>query len=250
MAAAAGLEQGSSPGERKAAIRKAMKGTLQAMPRETLEKLSASACGHLLALECMKHARGVCAYLSMPLELQTGELLAGLFRERYRAVGHCGAVAEAGGEARAVFVPKVTGGDRHDMVMLPIINGLEEVAAYPRSKWGIPEPELPTGLSSAELWELAVPLLDVVIVPGVAFDKGCRRLGRGKGYYDTFLQALSAARAACGLPPPVAIGTCLDEQLVPEVPVDTHDRVLDAVVTPSGAFGPLVEAPQPEGGEG
>mmetsp|Transcript_65496 Transcript_65496/g.131511 ORF Transcript_65496/g.131511 Transcript_65496/m.131511 type:complete len:199 (+) Transcript_65496:124-720(+) len=183
----------------------------------------------------------------MPLELQTGELLEGLFGERYRQ-GPCASPGDAGVEARAVFVPKVIGGGRHDMVMLPITSGLEEVASFPRSKWGIPEPELPTGMSAAELWESAVLLLDVVVVPGVAFDRECRRLGRGKGYYDTFLEALSTGRAARGLPPPVAVGICLDEQLIDEVPVDVHDRVLDAVVTPSGVFGLPLGLQQKEGG--
>mmetsp|Transcript_21965 Transcript_21965/g.44420 ORF Transcript_21965/g.44420 Transcript_21965/m.44420 type:complete len:86 (+) Transcript_21965:440-697(+) len=81
----------------------------------------------------------------------------------------------------------------------------------------------------------------------MAFDRCCRRLGRGKGYYDTFLEALSEGRAARGLPPPVAVGLCLDEQLVPEVPTDVHDRILDAVVTPTAAFGSGGDAPPSQG---
>jgi len=92
-----------------------------------LDSLSASACKRLLELECVRRARGVCAYLAMPLELQTGALLQGLLAERYRPLGDCRAVGGAdSADARAVFVPKVTGGDRHDMVMLPITNGSEE----------------------------------------------------------------------------------------------------------------------------
>lgn len=64
------------------------------------------------------------------------------------------------------------------MVMLPVASA-QEIDSFPRSKWGIPEPELdpekPDGTYSGKI--------DVVIVPGVAFDEGCNRLGHGKGYY-------------------------------------------------------------------
>jgi 5-formyltetrahydrofolate cyclo-ligase len=64
-------------------------------------------------------------------------------------------------------------------------------------------------------------------VPGVAFDRACRRLGNGKGYYD---RAIAALRPAC------TVGVCYAAQLVDEVPVGPHDAVLDAVVTESGIF--------------
>ena len=74
--------------------------------------------------------------------------------------------------------------------------------------------------------------IDLVIVPGVAFDASCRRLGQGRGYYDTFLEKLSAARAAQGLPPALTVGLGLQEQLVDEVPIDPHDIALDYVCLP------------------
>lgn len=74
--------------------------------------------------------------------------------------------------------------------------------------------------------------IDLVIVPAVAFDRGCRRLGHGRGYYDTFLDRLAAKRAAQGLPPPVTVGLGLQEQLVDAVPVDAHDVPLGCVCLP------------------
>jgi len=62
-----------------------------------------------------------------------------------------------------------------------------------------------------------VPLedIDLVIVPGVAFDKNNVRLGRGHGYYDRFL---------CGLPNKTkAIGLAFDFQVVDYLPKDSHD---------------------------
>lgn len=67
--------------------------------------------------------------------------------------------------------------------------------------------------------------LDLVVVPGMAFDAQRRRLGRGGGYYDRFLSTLPARTAKAGI--------CFDEQLVEAVPCAAHDRTLDAVFTPT-----------------
>ncbi len=70
-----------------------------------------------------------------------------------------------------------------------------------------------------------VPLnqLDLWLVPGVAFDPGGRRLGRGKGFYDRLLAS------ACG----TTCGVAFDEQIVPSVPVAPHDVCLNHILTPS-----------------
>ena len=65
------------------------------------------------------------------------------------------------------------------MVMIKV-HSIEEIDSFPRSKWGIPEP--PT-VPSKEEDGVYVGRMDLVIVPGVAFDARCNRLGHGKGYY-------------------------------------------------------------------
>lgn len=65
--------------------------------------------------------------------------------------------------------------------------------------------------------------LDVVIVPGLAFDLHGRRLGRGGGYYDRLLPRLR--------PQAVKIGVAWEVQIVDEVPTDAHDQRMDVVVT-------------------
>ena len=62
--------------------------------------------------------------------------------------------------------------------------------------------------------------IDVVVVPGLAFDGGGNRLGRGKGYYDRLLCKLSA----------VKIGVCRACQFVPAVPVELRDQKMDKVL--------------------
>ena len=65
---------------------------------------------------------------------------------------------------------------------------------------------------------------NIIIVPGVAFDRNGGRLGRGRGYYDRFLaQHREVFRA----------GVCFDEQVIASVPCESHDLRMDALVTPS-----------------
>lgn len=64
--------------------------------------------------------------------------------------------------------------------------------------------------------------IDLVIVPGVAFDAGYRRLGRGKGYYDRLLPLVYNA---------YKIGVCFTFQMVDFVPHDHYDHPMDMVIT-------------------
>lgn len=64
--------------------------------------------------------------------------------------------------------------------------------------------------------------IDLVVVPGVAFDKYGYRLGRGKGYYDRLLPKLTNA---------YKLGICFPYQYVEEVPTDEHDIRMNEVLT-------------------
>ena len=83
------------------------------------------------------------------------------------------------------------------------------------------------------LWEPAGEALDparidLVLVPGLAFTRDGRRLGRGKGFYDRFLPTLRPDCFKCGV--------CFDLQLVDALPTEPHDVRLDAVLTPRGLW--------------
>ena len=65
---------------------------------------------------------------------------------------------------------------------------------------------------------------DLILVPGMAFDRRGGRLGRGRGYYDRFL---SIHRDI------LRVGICFDEQLVSSVPSEDHDIRMHALITPS-----------------
>lgn len=62
--------------------------------------------------------------------------------------------------------------------------------------------------------------IDLIIVPGVAFDRKLNRLGRGKGYYDRLLSQLKSPK----------IGICFDFQLLESIPVEDWDIKMDMIV--------------------
>ena len=86
---------------------------------------------------------------------------------------------------------------------------------------GVPEPPAPPAA-----WPpLKIHEIDVVIVPGIAFDEAGRRLGRGGGFYDRFLSQIPAQTRRIGL--------ALEVQGLREVPAGPLDARVDAVVLPS-----------------
>ena len=71
--------------------------------------------------------------------------------------------------------------------------------------------------------ELPLADLDLILVPGVAFDTQGHRLGRGKGFYDRWLSDFNGKK----------IGIAFDEQLVDAVPVEEQDIRMDFILTPT-----------------
>lgn len=85
-------------------------------------------------------------------------------------------------------------------------NRLEDLE---RQHFGIYQPK------KGRVREVPLEDIDLVVVPGIAFDKANVRLGRGHGYYDRFLS---------GLPKPTkTIGLAFDFQVIENLPQDSHD---------------------------
>jgi 5-formyltetrahydrofolate cyclo-ligase len=70
--------------------------------------------------------------------------------------------------------------------------------------------------------------LDIVMVPGVAFDRRGGRMGHGKGYYDKLLQH---AR-----PDTPLVALAFECQLFPEIPVASHDIFMDKIITEAAVY--------------
>lgn len=71
--------------------------------------------------------------------------------------------------------------------------------------------------------EVPMDRLDLVLVPGVAFDLRGGRLGRGRGFYDRLLTEVRGVKCGVGF----------DEQIVAEVPAENHDVRMDIILTPT-----------------
>ncbi|RZT93164.1 5-formyltetrahydrofolate cyclo-ligase [Ancylomarina subtilis] len=109
--------------------------------------------------------------------------------------------------SKRVILPCVNGND----LDLRVFRGEEDLVAG--ENFGIPEP-------SGELF-LDYDEIDLILVPGVAFDVDNNRMGRGKAYYDRLLSSLKAYK----------LGVCFDFQLLQSVPTDEHDIKMDRIVS-------------------
>lgn len=119
-------------------------------------------------------------------------------------------------QGRRVAVPVVRPGTR--ILAHAEIQGLEQLVP---DAWGIPSPPPDHGE-----WIEALDEIELIVVPGVAFDARGHRLGLGGGYYDRFLSRVSAPK----------VGLTYDCLLLDEVPLEPHDAVMDIVVTESAVY--------------
>ena len=97
--------------------------------------------------------------------------------------------------------------DRRDDLRLLLYEGPESLKPGP---FGILEPK-------ADGIEVPKNEIDLIIVPGVAFDKDKNRMGRGRGFYDRLLSTLNAPK----------VGICFGFQMIPQVPVEPLDKKMD-----------------------
>ena len=111
-----------------------------------------------------------------------------------------------------VYLPRF---DKNEIVFYKIdrLQDLEE------SELGIPEP-------SADLQQLDRSHVDLVLVPGRAFDENGNRLGRGAGGYDKWIEEQRVTDTVTEF-----IGVAYNCQMVPEVPTEPHDQKMDKIVT-------------------
>ncbi|KAF9024286.1 5-formyltetrahydrofolate cyclo-ligase, partial [Hymenopellis radicata] len=188
-------------------IKKSVTTTLKILSASSIEEQSNAVRDRILALPSFHQCRTVSCYLSMPSgELDTSSLV----REILNLGKH-------------LYVPKIDASSSEESKMnLLRIYDHDDLDAIPKGLWGIPDP--------SDTWNALEVDLDLILVPGVAFDHSRSRLGHGKGYYDRFI----ASYTASGRPKPLLVALSLREQLlgVNEVPVGETDWEMDAIVTP------------------
>lgn len=178
----------------KAQLRQEVQEVLRTIPAERVRELSRHACERLARQPVWRQAASVFGFAPMAGELDIWPLI-----EAAWEMGKEVALPQFDPAIRAYRVCRVRGAA--DLVLGHF--GIRE-----------PAPDCPP----AELKRL-----DLVLVPGVAFDSRGRRLGRGKGYYDRMLPATRG----------VLCGVAFDEQVVGEVPAAPHDASVSCILTPT-----------------
>ena len=103
------------------------------------------------------------------------------------------------------------------------MESLEEMVV---GKWNILEP--PKDMWGNPEKEVEAEELDIIMVPGVGFDRKGGRMGNGQGYYDRLLEK---ARPNCPL-----VALCYESQLFDEVLVAPHDVYMDKVITEDAVY--------------
>ena len=171
-------------------VRNAVRAERDAVPTDVREERAARVIERFLDLPEVRRASTIMLFSSFGSEVPTGSLI-----ERLRARGV------------VVALPRIEGAA---LVPVPYAPG-DPTTTTP---FGAEEPVDGTPLDPSSI--------DVVGVPGVAFDRGGRRIGYGGGYYDRFLRAL----------PAFTVGLVFGLQIVDEdLPAGRFDLPVDAIVT-------------------
>jgi 5-formyltetrahydrofolate cyclo-ligase len=149
-------------------------------------------------LEEFKKARCVVAYVSMADEVDTHRIIDESIRMKKKVGVPVVVGAERGAASR--------GRDKKGLIISQITDRIRQLEIGP---YGIDQPK------GDDIKPIPFKDMDLVLVPGVAFDKKGNRLGRGKGYYDRFLKKLPKKA--------LTIGLCFDFQLTESTPTLAHD---------------------------
>ncbi len=166
--------------------------------------LSEKICEKLALIEEFKCADIIFAYMASDLEADCSK-----------------AIRSALEMGKIVAIPRVTGPDSMDFFALR--KGLPIESQIVAGTFGIKEPAF--DLEKIDLKNLAGKKA-FVIVPGVGFTKGGKRIGHGKGYYDRWISNLRSFAGKVFL-----CGFCLPCQICPDIPCDMHDVKMDLIVS-------------------
>lgn len=192
----------------KTELRKAVRQLKKEHTQEELKSLSAGITQKVLDLDIIKDADTVMLYCSLPDEVYTMDMIHRLH-----------------GEGKRIVLPKVISDCEME---LRVYDGDADLEV---GSFGIMEP---CGKLFTDYEDI-----DVAVIPGMAFDKDGNRLGRGKGYYDRFLNAAGKSgvdkryengKYGNGKGNTYKIGICFPFQFVDAVPADVHDNRMDMVV--------------------
>ncbi len=175
----------------KKAVRVRMLHMLKNQKEEERESKSSAVMHKLFRKSVFKKAKRVMFYIAFGGEVETRQMI-----EKALALGKC------------IAVPWCDTQGRIKPCLMP------QEAKLSCGVFGVPEPAVKKCMRLKDI--------ELVIVPGLAFDKDGNRLGRGKGCYDRFLRRIS--------PDVPAIGLAFDFQVLPVIPATMRDMRVKEVL--------------------
>ena len=175
-------------------LRTVLRRQRSALSAQEVEKNSQQIATRLLARSIFYQARQLMLYSSDENEVETD----GLWQAARR-------------EGKYVYYPRISA----DKQAIEFVRRQAEDHLIP----GIFDILIPPG----EDLLTGVSKTDLVLLPGVGFDRAGHRLGRGRGYYDRALRDLLAGA--------LRVGLAYDYQIVAHIPIDEHDERVDYIVT-------------------
>ncbi len=182
----------------KAEVRKSMLRTRTMTPRESREAMSRAIAKHLFGLEIWTRARSVALFHSIASkgEIDTSPL-----------------DAAARADGKRVAYPRLDGDSPllEDQTMS--FRWVDDVATLVGKGRGFREPAADAEVAS---------MIDLIVVPGLAFDPAGHRIGYGAGLYDRALPAFASS---------ITVGVAFEFQLVMELPSAPHDVAVSMVIT-------------------
>ena len=186
---------------RKAELRKQVIAARDALSLTERERLSAAITARILALDAWRSARCVLAFMTFGSEFDTAAL-----------------IADARAAGRTLVLPRVDYAARR-LVLHGVADPATDLAT---GKWGIREPD-PARCPVAD-----PAAIDFVVMPGVAFTVGGKRLGYGAGFYDRLIPTFPAR--------PPLVAAAFELQVVDDLPMTERDQRVDLVVTEKDAY--------------
>lgn len=230
-AVAAVTPEGEEMRQRKKELRKLVRSRLKERSQDEIQAQSELVWTNLFDMPEYKSAQSVGLFLSMP----KGEIVTDT------------ALARVLDDKKTLYVPRVgLDFEKCDMDLIrvedaeeqeEILHGTDAARRlfyhdWPRNKWGIPEPPLDVDHTAAKPGDI-----DLLVVPGLAFDDQGGRLGQGKGYYDRFITKMRDQEGD-EKTKPLLVAVGLEASYLKgdegSVPMSAHDFPMDALILPSG----------------
>ncbi|XP_013786773.1 5-formyltetrahydrofolate cyclo-ligase-like isoform X2 [Limulus polyphemus] len=189
----------------KEAIRAEVKKKLKVMSKDEKFCQSKLITDKLINYDRFKNSHRISIYLNTDHEVQTNGILEYIFKM-----------------GKECFIPKYDSNSQHmDMVKL---HSLEDLSKLPLTKWNIRQPADDDHREEA----LATGGLDLMVIPGLAFDKRGGRIGSGQGYYDIYIDRCLHDPSGR----PYLLGLAFQEQMLHSIPMDEHDIIADDILFP------------------